>query len=64
MMELVIDLKAPEIKINNLEKYKKLLDILTKRKISGFMNNNLEKLLEAEKKIWDSKRNNLFYSGD
>ncbi|MEK6824203.1 MAG: lytic murein transglycosylase [Nanoarchaeota archaeon] len=43
--------KAPEIKINNLEKYKEIIGYTYKKeKISGFMNNNLEKLLEAEKK--------------
>lgn len=42
--------KAPEIKINNLEQYKERIGYAYKKeKISEFINNNLEKLLEAEK---------------
>jgi len=42
--------KAPEVKINNLDEYKKIIAYDRKKeKISGFINNNLEKLLEAEK---------------
>ena len=42
--------KAPEIKINNFDEYKKAIAYDQKKdKIFGFINNNLEKLLEAEK---------------
>lgn len=42
--------KAPEVKIKNIEKYKEAINFERKRKkLPEFINNNLEKLLEAEK---------------
>ncbi|MEK6844820.1 MAG: lytic murein transglycosylase [Nanoarchaeota archaeon] len=42
--------KAPEIKINNLDEYKKKIAYdIKKEEIPKFIDNNLEKLLEAEK---------------
>ncbi len=42
--------KAPELTIKNFEEYKKKIKYEDKKaRIAGFINNNLEKLLEAEK---------------